>query len=63
MDVKRKYNIFKYMFIVATVRIAGCCIYDVLKQADETPIMASEHLKNTDQIKNIYDDAGDEPVR
>lgn len=58
MDVKRKYNILKYMFIFFVVGIAGYCIYDAVKPADKTPIITSEQLKNTDQIKNAADDAG-----
>lgn len=58
MDVERKYNILKYMFIIAAVGIAGYYTYDVLKPADKTPIITSEQLKNTDQIKNVADDVG-----
>lgn len=58
MDVERKYNILKYMFIVVAVGIAGYCIYDVLKPAEKTPIMKSEQLQSTDQIKKAADNAG-----
>ena len=58
MDVERKYNILKYMFIVAAVGIAGYCIYDVLKPADKTPIIKAEQLQSTDKIKKAADNAG-----
>lgn len=58
MDVERKYNILKYMFIVVAVGIAGYCIYDVLKPAEKTPITKSEQLQSTDQIKKVADSAG-----
>lgn len=58
MDVERKYNILKYMFIVAAVGIAGYCIYDVLKPAEKTPIIKSEQLQSTDKIKKAADSAG-----
>lgn len=58
MDVERKYNILKYMFIIATVGFAGYCIYDVLKPADKTPIIKSEQLQNSEQIKQTADKAG-----
>ncbi len=58
MDVERKYNILKYMFIVVAVGIAGYCIYDVLKPAEKTPIIKSEQLQAAEQIKQTAANAG-----
>lgn len=58
MDVERKYNILKYMFIAAAVGIVGYYLYDVLKPADKTPIIKSEQLQNSEQIKQTADKAG-----
>lgn len=58
MDVERKYQILKYMFIAITVGIAGYCIYNALKPADKTPIIKSEQLQTANQIKQAADNAG-----
>lgn len=58
MDVERKYNILKYMFIVAAVGIVGYHRYDVLKPADKTQIIKYEQLQNSEQIKQTADKAG-----
>lgn len=58
MDVERKYNILKYMFIVVAVGIIGYYIYSALKPADKTPIINSEQLQNSEQIKQTADKAG-----
>lgn len=58
MDVERKYQILKYMFIAITVGIAGYCIYNALKPADKTPIIKSEQLQTANQIKQAADNTG-----
>lgn len=58
MDVERKYQILKYMFIAITVGIAGYCIYNALKPADKTPIIKSEQLQTANQIKQAADNVG-----
>lgn len=58
MDVERKYNILKYMFIAVAVGIAGYILYNELKPAEKTPIIKSEQLQSTGQIKKAADNAG-----
>ena len=58
MNAERKYNILKYMLIAIAVGFAGYCIYDVLKPAEKTPIIKSEQLQSTGQIKKAADNAG-----
>lgn len=58
MDVERKYKICKYFIIACVIGVAGYCIYDVLKPAEKTPIIKSEQLQSTDQIKKAADSAG-----
>ena len=58
MDVERKYKICKYFIIACIIGVAGYCIYDVLKPAEKTPIIKSEQLQSTDQIKKAADSAG-----
>lgn len=58
MDVERKYKICKCFIIACIIGVAGYCIYDVLKPAEKTPIIKSEQLQSTDQIKKAADSAG-----
>lgn len=58
MDFSEKYNIFKYIFIIIITMIIGYYIYDVFKPADKIPIIKSEQLQSTDQIKKAADNAG-----
>ncbi len=58
MDVERKYKICKYFIIACIIGVAGYCIYDVLKPAEKTPIIKSEQLQSTDQIKKAAGSAG-----
>lgn len=58
MNVERKYNILKYMFIIAAVGVAGYYIYNALRPADKTPIIKSEQLQTANQIKQAAAGSG-----
>lgn len=58
MDFKKKYNILKYMLIFIIIGIAGYCMYVSLKSSEKVPIIKSEQLQSSDQIKKIADNVG-----
>lgn len=58
MDVKRKNDILKYLFIIVTIGLTGYCIYNKLKPAEKTPIIKSEQLQAAEQIKQTAANAG-----
>lgn len=58
MDIKKKYDILKYLFIIATIGLTGYCIYNKLKPAEKTPIIKSEQLQASEQIKQTAANAG-----
>ena len=58
MDVLRKYKICKYFIIACVIGVAGYVLYNELKPAEKTPIIKSEQLQSTGQIKKAADSAG-----
>lgn len=58
MDIKKKYDILKYLFIIVTIVLTGYCIYNKLKPAEKTPIIKSEQLQAAEQIKQTAANAG-----
>ena len=58
MDVEKKYKICKYFIIICLTGAAFYYVFNKIKQFDKTPIIKSEQLQSTDQIKKAADNAG-----
>lgn len=58
MDIKKKYDILKYLFIIVTIGLTGYCIYNKLKPAEKSPIITSEQISTANKVQQIADKAG-----
>lgn len=58
MDVERKYKICKCFIVICLTGAAFYYVFNTIKPFDKVPIIKSEQLQSTDQIKKAADNAG-----
>lgn len=58
MDVEKKYKICKYFIVICFTGAAFYYVFNTIKPFDKVPVIKSEQLQSTDQIKKAADNAG-----